>query len=341
MTALRLAIVGECLSAKDEGEAFRDGNGRFFRALLHRTGIEAKHAEFLNIFPVVPPLGAGPGAFFGPKGLGVPHTSPFRKGKYILPKYFQHVTEACCVVDALQANLVLAVGEAALWALTSERNMTEARGRITSGKGDLRNQKILPCLSPQSIQSDYSQFPILLADLAKAKREMEFPETHRPSHEIWLSPSIEDIAVFYHRHLRDAEDISTDIETKPGGHITCIGFSPTPAHSITIPFFSNAAPGNNYWSTPEEEVQAWQWVRRILASRPCYGQNFQYDMAYLWRYMGIPTPQACDDTMLLHHALQPEMRKGLGFLASLHTDEPAWKFMHKQRSADRSVKKEN
>jgi len=31
--------------------------------------------------------------------------------------------------------------------------------------------------------------------------------------------------------------------------------------------------------------------------------------------------------MLLHHAMQPEMEKGLGFLGSLYTNEPSWKFM--------------
>jgi hypothetical protein len=31
--------------------------------------------------------------------------------------------------------------------------------------------------------------------------------------------------------------------------------------------------------------------------------------------------------MLLHHALQPEVQKGLGFLGSIYTEEPAWKIM--------------
>jgi hypothetical protein len=31
--------------------------------------------------------------------------------------------------------------------------------------------------------------------------------------------------------------------------------------------------------------------------------------------------------MLLAHAMQPEMEKSLGFLGSIYTDEPAWKFM--------------
>jgi hypothetical protein len=31
--------------------------------------------------------------------------------------------------------------------------------------------------------------------------------------------------------------------------------------------------------------------------------------------------------MLLHHALQPESEKGLGFLGSVYTNEASWKLM--------------
>jgi hypothetical protein len=57
--------------------------------------------------------------------------------------------------------------------------------------------------------------------------------------------------------------------------------------------------------------------------------------------MGIPLTQWTDDTMLMHHALQIEMKKSLGFLASIYSDELAWKFMVKHRIAGREGKKED
>jgi hypothetical protein len=42
--------------------------------------------------------------------------------------------------------------------------------------------------------------------------------------------------------------------------------------------------------------------------------------------------------MLLHHALQPEMDKGLGFLGTVYTDELPWKFM---RTKHETLKKED
>ena len=56
-------------------------------------------------------------------------------------------------------------------------------------------------------------------------------------------------------------------------------------------------------------------------------QNGLYDISFLWRAYGIRVMGAEHDTMLLHHALQPESLKGLGFLGSIYTDHGAWKQM--------------
>ena len=58
-------------------------------------------------------------------------------------------------------------------------------------------------------------------------------------------------------------------------------------------------------------------------------QNAQYDLTYLWQTWGVWVKNVAEDTMLLHHALQPELEKGLGFLGSAYTDVPAWKNMRK------------
>ena len=65
------------------------------------------------------------------------------------------------------------------------------------------------------------------------------------------------------------------------------------------------------------------------------GQNFLYDINHLWANYGITVPHATNDTMLLHHALQPEMQKGLGFLGSLYTNEASWKFMRHSETIKR------
>ena len=142
-----------------------------------------------------------------------------------------------------------------------------------------------------------------------------------------MEPSLEDIADFYAEHLAPSPFLSCDIETKQGT-ITEVGYSTADGrYAIVIPFYSRLASDGNYWDTLSDERRAWQWVRRINGEKPLIGQNFSYDLNYFWRTVGIPCPHFLGDTMLLHHSLQPEMEKGLGFLGSIYTNEPSWKFM--------------
>lgn len=108
--------------------------------------------------------------------------------------------------------------------------------------------------------------------------------------------------------------------------MTCIGFAPSIEVAVVVPFWDKRKPGWNYWKSLEEEVEAMRLVAEICAlpARKS-GQNFLYDIQYLWAQYGIPVANFTDDTMLLHHSLQPESEKGLGFLGSVYTNETAWK----------------
>jgi hypothetical protein len=54
--------------------------------------------------------------------------------------------------------------------------------------------------------------------------------------------------------------------------------------------------------------------------------------------MHIKVYGATEDTMLLNHALQPEMLKNLGFLGSIYSDERSWKGMAKH---GKTIKRDN
>jgi len=64
-------------------------------------------------------------------------------------------------------------------------------------------------------------------------------------------------------------------------------------------------------------------------SIPKLFQNGLYDIPFILRTTGIAVQGAAHDTMLLHHALQPESLKGLGFLGSIYTDHGPWKVERK------------
>ena len=119
--------------------------------------------------------------------------------------------------------------------------------------------------------------------------------------------------------------LAVDIETRDN-QITCIGFAPSAQIALVVPFEDMRKPGGSYWGSLDAELAAWEWVRHVLdLPIPKVFQNGLYDLHRLWRGYGIPVRNAEHDTMLLHHALQPESPKGLAYLGSIYTDETAWK----------------
>lgn len=324
----KILAVGDIMSYKDKqkGEAFSDGNGGFLKAMLAKTGHNPNRLKYMNVFPITADRGSVLSLCSG-KSKGIKDVRYLKRGKYIRAEYASHLHNLWATIDNVKPNLVLALGDAALWATTSETSLNYARGYITNGHSALPDFKILPTYHPRQVQQQYDLKPILLADLAKAKREGEFSEIRRPQREVWLEPTIEDLEDFYHKYLKDATEISVDIENKPE-MITCIGFAPNPSVALVIPFYDSRKPDGNYWPTKSAEIIAWKFVQRMLSLGKCvYGQNYVYDMQVLWRLAGIENPDFNDDTMLMHHALQPEMKKSLGFLASIYADEVSWKKM--------------
>lgn len=113
----------------------------------------------------------------------------------------------------------------------------------------------------------------------------------------------------------------------------------TPTEVLCIPIFNKHGLWDrcHYWKTAAEEAKAWRWIMRFGAlPNPKVGQNFLYDHQYLLQDLDIRVRHVQDDTAILQHAMQPELPKALGTLASLFLAEPSWKFM---RESDKDQNK--
>jgi hypothetical protein len=125
--------------------------------------------------------------------------------------------------------------------------------------------------------------------------------------------------------------LSVDIEdrtSKGQKVIECIGFAFAPFSALVVPFWSELRKDNNYWADPDDELKAWEFVEHMLSTYPVLGQNYMaYDTWVMLKEMGLKTLNFKEDTMFQHHAFQPEMQKGLGMLASIYCNVPAYKTM--------------
>jgi hypothetical protein len=235
----------------------------------------------------------------------------------------------------IDPNLVLAMGNTAMWALTGKTAISKLRGATTISTHCASGFKVLPTYHPAAVLRQWDLRPIVVADCCKALYESTFPEIRRPYREIWIEPTIEDINEFL-ISCADAPLLSVDIETS-GRRITCIGFSPSPRLALVIPFVDPKRLGGNYWPTAEIECEVWEIIREVLErpSPPKLFQNGLYDIGFLFRAYGIKVAGAAEDTMLLHHALQPESVKDLGFLGATYANESAWKVMRARKTTKR------
>ena len=326
-----LMIVGDFYDENDEntGKPFSGSAGSVLHGIMRQVGIARSDCYFTNVFNLRP-RGGRIDSLYADKADAIPNYRPITKGKYISKDYLPEIERLFAEIERVQPNLILAAGNTALWALCKKSGIKKYRGSpLHTHEGQI---KVLPTWHPSSIIRQWKLRAVVLADMSKARNEMQFPELNRPSHLIYFEPTLQDIEDFYQQFLLPSPFLSCDIETK-GETITEVGYSTADGkHCIVIPFWDREKPDGNYWETHEEERQAWDIVRSINETKPLIGQNFSYDMQYFWRTMGIPSPKFVGDTMLLHHSLQPELEKGLGFLGSIYTNEPSWKFMREDNS---------
>ncbi len=339
MTTHKMMIVGEAWGAEDarRGQPFVGASGSVLNSMLRANQIRREECYLTNVFNFQP-VGNNLDNICGPKTEAIPDWPQLGKGLWVRKQFQTELDRLLDEVQRVKPNVILALGATALWALTKNQGIKKHRG--TPVLDFTRSFKILPTYHPSAIMRQWKLRPIAIMDIGKAKKQSDFPEIIRPERFVHIPETINDIRYFYQNYILGSKDLSCDIETaKIAGlpTITEVGFAPTPKDALVIPFLTRAPGKHNYWPSHEIEKQAWQWVRRICTEFPLFGQNFNYDMQYFLAQMGIFPPTISDDTMILHHAMYPEMEKSLGFLGSIYTDEPSWKFM---RTSSGSFKKE-
>lgn len=326
-------VIGEAWGAEEARQQrhFVGPSGKMLWAFLGQAGIPRNEVAVTNIFHFQPRPTNDIVNLCGPKALAIPGLPAVANGKYLRAEFAPQVEALYEEIRRIRPNLIIALGNTVLSVLL------RAKCPISKNRGNLfltaipgpDQFKLIATYHPAAVLREWTLRPVVISDFFKAARHRSTPELERPRREIWIEPTLADLDRFEALHLEGLgfARCGVDIETAHGT-ITEIGFAPSPSLAIVVPFLARGNDDGNYWPTLEDEVKAWEWVRRQCATlrRPVF-QNGLYDIEYLWSKMRIRVRHAGEDTMLLTHSLQPEMKKSLGFLGSIHTDEPSWKMM--------------
>jgi uracil-DNA glycosylase len=338
----KLAIIGEAWSEEEEQwkRPFIGKAGQQLDSLLEDSGILRGECYITNVFNLRPPGSNDVSNLCTTKAAGkcAPGLSALVPGKYLKAEYGSEVDRLLAELTEVRPNLAILLGNTACWALLGSTGVGKLRGTVSLSTR-LPWLKCLPTYHPAAILRQYDLRHVTVLDFLKAKREREDAALVRPEREICVAETLDDIRDYMERWLRDAAWLTFDIETA-NEQITCIGFASSIDRALVVPITDFRKPSGSYWSSLEEEVLVWKLVAEILAlPKPeKIGQNTLYDIQYLWQKYGVPVVNYTQDTMLLHHSLQPESEKGLGFLGSVYTNEPAWKA---ERKKGKTIKRED
>lgn len=292
------------------------------------NSIWALHPEVYrtNVFNIAP-SGSRLEWFCGAKADGIASYGPLLTGKYVRAEFEPELDRLADEILVRDPNLIVALGNTALWALTGRTGVGKLRGTTMLSTHCVSGYKLLPTYHPAALFREWSNRPTAVFDLIKAGREADFAEVRRPSCEIWIEPSLNDIERFINDYIIGRCDLlSVDIETA-GSRVTCIGFAPSAERAIVIPFDDERAKSGSFWPTIAAERAAWALVSSVLVDPgvPKLFHNGLYDITFLARAYGILTRGCQEDSMLAQHSLQLESLKGLAYLGSVYTDHGAWK----------------
>jgi uracil-DNA glycosylase len=348
----KIAIIGE---AYGEEEAqwklpFIGPAGKQLDSILEDAGIDRKSCFVTNVFNLRPGdaakkvvsnpndlthiCGAKTDSDVA-KGLG-----PLVPGKYLKSEYLPEVDRLLAELAGVRPNVAVLLGNTACWALLERQAISKIRGTACLSSR-LPWLKCIPTYHPSAVLRAYDLRHVTVMDFLKAKREQDFPDLRRPARRVHVAETLADVVQFKQQFLDSAKRIAFDVETDRHAQITCLGFAASINDVLVIPIVDQRKPKGNYWEHIGSELEVWKLVAEILASpAEKVGQNGLYDLQYLWQSYGIPVNNYAHDTMLLHHSLQPESEKGLGFLGSVYTNEASWK-ADRPRGSDQTIKKED
>lgn len=297
----KILICGESPGAEEEqvGRPFVGASGQLLDMILSSVGIDRTRCYVTNVVKIRPPS-----------------NKLDRLGEYGL-QLTDFYPELFNEVNNVKPNIVIALGNTPLEALTGISSVTKYRGSVLEGKPEVGKVKVLPSLHPAACLRTYSWTHILKFDLKRALAESAYPDIRRKDRTYIINPSFDAIMAELER-LMSSTYLSIDLETyMRSGLIRTIGVGDNDISAICIPILNKMTA---VWSEPEEK-EIWLRMYALLTNQniKIIAQNAQFELTQLAPYTERKM-QIWVDTLRYHAILYPEMPHSLAFMTSIYTD---------------------
>jgi uracil-DNA glycosylase len=337
-TTAKILILGEAPGEQEAktGLPFVGASGMELTRILQEAGLNRDHVRLANTINVRPPKAPWTKvpndikAFFPPNKKLAQSVGAQLIGDRYCTSEVRDGLEALGTTLSEMPNLelIIPLGNTALWALTGETGITKWRGsQIVDLSGAPYklpvSPRVVPTIHPAAIMRQWDQRWLAVNDI---KRALQWQRKNYavPTFDFIIRPSYSAVMAFLegceHALVGLEGDVrlplAVDLETRLG-HIACVGIAVSTSRAMCIPLLVGSG---SFWSLIEETEIMWR-VLRLLTHPKTFviGQNFLYDRQYLARRYGFDV-RCHADTMVLQHVCFPGIPKGLDFISSLYNE---------------------
>lgn len=226
-------------------------------------------------------------------------------------------------------------------------SLDKARGSIFQETLNGLDLFVIPTFHPEELKLPYSLFMdssikkayAFRKDIQKAKYTLD-NGFEQPVERFNINPTLDDLKTFVDQAIENDYLLGTDIEATglsiEYAQIVCIGFAYNESDCLVVPLTrENGLP---YWKG-EEQREVKELLNKLFNScRFLFQNGVGYDVPLLRaRGFDFPLTSFTDDTMLLHHVLNPEILHNIGMISSFYGQQPYWKadFLNKKVSIHR------
>ncbi|HEX6824750.1 MAG TPA: DNA polymerase [Nitrospiraceae bacterium] len=307
-----ILVVGEAadLDAIHAGAPFGGSTWWELRHQLDDSGIGMMRCRITLACPYFPP-GGYVSSWIKDEVEAPFYVHKFQE-KFVSAQIAEGIRDLEGEIQRLKPNVIIALGEFALWVLTGKKGIGNHRGSILPCTL-VPGFKVVPTYRPSYVFKAYDERIDVIADLGRALNESRYPEIRKPGWVFHLAPSLTEALDFIKGMPRE---VICDIETGKK-QIKCVGLGISKKEAMCIPITRNGSP-EGYWSAADEALIVHTMMTE-LKKRDVINQNFLYDAFYfswLWGHEIIPV----FDTMIAQGVIFPGKPKSLDYLASIHCD---------------------
>lgn len=232
-------------------------------------------------------------------------------------------------------KVIIAMGQRAMNDLGIDGKISKIRGSVFELERKRGVMHVIPTYSQRDLKKPdrmYTEDSLekgvyALHDFQKAVTILK-NGWRKPPENFNLNPTVEDVEKFVDDAIKYQWLLGTDIEATglniELAQIVVLGFAWSESDAIVIPFLKYG--GEEYWSRKDWN-RVLSALTRLFANGNFMFQNgVGYDVPLLlkrgWKF---PLKSFKMDTMVKHHAINPESPHNIGFISSIYGKQPYWK----------------